>query len=185
MKTWTKLVALTLLCCLCAVAVVAEDSSVAIEENSPAFDLAFEAPEGAEVAMNSVDGTTILDIVLADRPDMKYVITVAADDRYAGRNLADFSEEDLNTLFASLLSEADAAQSSYSMKDLHEGNKAMLLEFKEIPEVANVLTIQDGYYLQVFGMYNDFTQLVTQADFDTALKLLDLVHVIPATAPAK
>lgn len=155
--------------------------TIQITETSPFFDLTFDAPDGTVIEQNLIGDISIVEIELKDKPGFNYMFTVAFDDMYTGRNMSDLSTEELDHLFESILGELDPEQSSYRMVTLDDGVTVMILDFQEILTTANVLTINNGYFLQMFGMYEDYTQYVNQADIDLAITLLDAFHLTAAT----
>ncbi len=173
MKKWMSLLLAALM--LCALPVLAEPTQ--IQETSPFFDLNIELPAGMTMEQRIVGDISQVAINSADRPDYTYMLIISFDDTMTGRDLSDLNQEELDDVFGSSLGEADAAQASYTTKDLDDGIKVMIINAPD-SNVANVLTIRDGYMMQIFGMYINGDKPVEQADVDKAVQLIDDIKLV-------
>ncbi len=167
MKKWMSIALVALM--FCALPALAEPTQ--IQETSPFFDLSIELPAGMTMEQRVVGDISQAAITSADKPNYTNMLVISFDDLMTGRDMADLNEAELEDVFGGSLGDADAAQASYTMKDLDDGVKVMIINTPD-SNVANVLTIKDGYFMQIFGMYND-DQPIAEADVNQAVQLLD------------
>lgn len=161
---------------------LAED--VPIPEVSPSFDLTITLPEGATLENNMFEELSLNTIHLANPAKPTYTVAVAYDDLYMGRSLPDLSEEELEELFFAAIGMMDEEIADYTMHTLEDGVMIMIVYESESPEYVDVLTLRDGFFIELFGGYQGQTEPkpVTQEDFEYAVELIDAIHIVPVEA---
>ncbi len=173
MKKLICLALVALMMALAAMPVMAEP--VTLKETSPFFDLTFDVPAGLTMKEEERGEVSIVLLEGTDKPELTYWFTVAFDDLYSGRDTKDLSPEELDQLFAESLGEINFADASYTMVDL-DNMKVMDIRSKEHRNV-NLIAVQDGYFLQVYGMYDDYAQAMDENDYKLGTAILDSIEI--------
>lgn len=131
-----------------------------VEESAPKFDVEVTLPDGAKTKLERGDDWTWLRITLDEQNGAKPVLdlTIAPDEEFEGKDMKDLTEEDKQNLIA-LLSE-NAAHPTYVMMDLADGNQLLVVEEDtEENDFAAMETIYDGYFICLYGRYEDYDKL--------------------------
>lgn len=155
---------------------------VPVEESSPFFDLSINLPEGGKLEQEVANDTTLATITLpgATEDSIQYFFTVAFSDLFTGKSLKDLSDEEMDELFrgATAFSEEEGDTTSYAVKDLDDGVRVMVIYDPDVNYSCWALTIENGYFIQMYGMYEDFRD-VTKEDIEYCVTLLDAVEIKP------
>ena len=161
---------------------LAED--VTLPEVSPTFDLTMTLPEGATIESYMFEDASFNTITLADAAKPIYMVSIAYDDLYMDRSLPDLTPEELEDLYHSAIGMMDEETATYTMHTLDDGVMIMIVYESENPEFADVLTIRDGFFIEMFGGYDSGAESkpVTKEDIEYAVELIDAIQIIPIEA---
>ncbi len=173
MKKWICLALVALMMSLAAMPAIAE--TVTLEETSPFFDLTLDVPQGLTMKEEEHGDICVVLLEGTEKPELTYWLTVAFDDQYSGKDTQDLTQEELERLFADSLGEVNYDEGSYSVVAL-DNMKALDIRAKD-HRYVNLIAVKDGYFLQVFGMYDDYAQPMDDADYKLGLAILDGVGI--------
>ncbi len=140
--------ALLALCLLFGLSATAQAKEVEIKGQG----LKLEVPDNFEIAMQQ-DGDTASVLTFRATGDdaVLYIFSMGEDEPYAGRWMTDFTQEELDKLFATY--SADMANPSYTVEE-DEGQRWMLMR-DELNREAIYMTILFGYQCEISALRVD------------------------------
>ncbi len=173
-----KCFCLILALCLLMGCTAYADTTVAIEETSPFFDLTISLPDGCTLSQEMAEETTVATLTLPAADAIAYTLTVAFSDLYTGKDMSSLSDAEVEELFHTAVNYQEGDSITYTVKDFADGVRALIIYDPGVNFMAWALTILDGYFIQVYGMYSDFRE-VTREDVEFCVSLLDRIEATP------
>lgn len=172
-----KILAILLAACLLLMTGAALAQTVKLLEVSDTFDLEVDVPEGVTIEQDILEGQmSLIHVRFADPAHAQYTVLISFSEEHVGRMMSELTDEEIDDLIGTIGSEMQ--NPSHEVKVLEDGIKMMVVQENEGSDYAYVLTIYDGYFIQMYIAHDDYATL-TDEEVDAAITMMDNVHVLP------
>lgn len=173
MKKFSALI-LVLLLCLSSVSFAA-GASIRLYENSDIFDVRLVLPDGASELPERSNRE--LGITAIQKEGLASVsVSIAASEIYAGRNMKDFSESEMEEMRNIVGAPYD--DPIFSTEVTPSGNVYLHLCSNEADEIDSIFTVYEGYFVELI-QYNDDFSALSEQDLYFCLELLYNISFVP------
>lgn len=122
-----------------------------------------------EIEFDADAPATVVRVTIHSEEHADVVICIAPSELYAGRSMADLSEEELDELRA--LAGAQYEDPVFATETSPEGNLYLFVSSNEESDVDSLFTIYQGYFVELIQHHDDYSEQ-TEADDDFARSLL-------------
>ncbi len=150
---------------------------VKLTETSGRFDLELNLTEGAVLKQELVhDNLSLISITFADPKMPMYKVTVAYGEEAGEKTMFDWTDEELEGLYSTIANGLE--NPTYEMLEQKDGRKVMIVNEESAYDYAYLLTVYQGYYIQVYVAHADYKTL-TQEEIDAAAAMMDQIKILP------